>query len=629
MLQDGLQTLSTTSTLIGANIEHGTAFPTTDLTDGHLFYLDTSNGPILRGLYVYDLSEAAWNTATYVAKDVANGYAGLDSSSLLKASEMPAFSGDITTTAGSTVTTLANSGVTAGAYTHCTVNAKGIVTSGSNAVFDATQMPAFSGDVTSSSGSTNLTLANSGVTAGAYDTSATSITPLTISAKGLITSTGTPVTITPAFSSISGTPTTLSGYGISDAVASSAKGAANGVASLDSSGKVPVAQLPSIALVDTFTVSTQAAMLALTAQTGDVCIRTDLNETFILAVNDPTTLANWKQILTPTGAVASVAGRTGTVTLSSSDISGLAASATTDTTVASNISSGTLAAARLPAFTGDATASAGSSALTLATVNSNVGSFGSATSVPIVTVNAKGLVTGVSTATITGGSVDASTLTTGTLAAGRLPALTGDITTSAGSAATTLATSGVTAGTYTSVTVDAKGRVTAGSNPASATVTFGTSFPGSPTNGQLFYLTATSGTSTPGLYSYQTSNTTWMLATPAQSVPFDLSGYVPGLPQSSAKLMLFASARAFSIPANFTGSIAKSDIAPTGSPVYSIIKNGTQVATLTFSSGSNSGTFSTQAAISFATGDILGVVAPASVDTTHQEIMWTFLANAT
>ena len=37
---------------------------------------------------------------------------------------------------------------------------------------------------------------------------------------------------------------------------------------------------------------------------------------------------------------------------------------------------------------------------TLATVNSNVGSFGSTTAIPILTVNAKGLVTGVSTATI-------------------------------------------------------------------------------------------------------------------------------------------------------------------------------------------------------------------------------------
>lgn len=48
--------------------------------------------------------------------------------------------------------------------------------------------------------------------------------------------------------------------------------------------------------------------------------------------------------------------------------------------------------------TGDVT---GSTALTLATVNSNVGSFGSATAAPSITVNAKGLVTAASSSTIT------------------------------------------------------------------------------------------------------------------------------------------------------------------------------------------------------------------------------------
>ena len=51
-----------------------------------------------------------------------------------------------------------------------------------------------------------------------------------------------------------------------------------------------------------------------------------------------------------------------------------------------------------------------------------------------------------------------------------LPAFTGDITTSAGSSATTLA-SIVGAGTYTRVTIDVKGRVTAGTSLASDDVT--------------------------------------------------------------------------------------------------------------------------------------------------------------
>lgn len=53
-----------------------------------------------------------------------------------------------------------------------------------------------------------------------------------------------------------------------------------------------------------------------------------------------------------------------------------------------------------PSFNGSTNVTA---AGTLATVNANVGSFGSATSIPVVTVNAKGLVTAVSTATVAGG----------------------------------------------------------------------------------------------------------------------------------------------------------------------------------------------------------------------------------
>lgn len=56
----------------------------------------------------------------------------------------------------------------------------------------------------------------------------------------------------------------------------------------------------------------------------------------------------------------------------------------------------------ITALTGDVTASGpGSVAATLATVNSNVGTFGSATQAPVITVNGKGLTTAASNVTIT------------------------------------------------------------------------------------------------------------------------------------------------------------------------------------------------------------------------------------
>src|SRR5690349_20664766 len=69
---------------------------------------------------------------------------------------------------------------------------------------------------------------------------------------------------------------------------------------------------------------------------------------------------------------------------------------------ATDLSAGTVPAARMPALTGDVTTSAGAVATTLATVNSNVGSFGDGTHVAAVTVNAKGLVTAASSVAITG-----------------------------------------------------------------------------------------------------------------------------------------------------------------------------------------------------------------------------------
>jgi hypothetical protein len=71
------------------------------------------------------------------------------------------------------------------------------------------------------------------------------------------------------------------------------KGLANGVATLDSNAKIPTSQLPALAITDTSVVASQAAMLALTAEVGDVAVRTDLNKSFILKTAGASTLGNW------------------------------------------------------------------------------------------------------------------------------------------------------------------------------------------------------------------------------------------------------------------------------------------------------------------------------------------------
>lgn len=95
--------------------------------------------------------------------------------------------------------------------------------------------------------------------------------------------------------------------------------ASSGSASDLTTGTLPTSVLPALAINDVFAVASQAEMLALNAQRGDVAVRSDLSRTFILATDSPGTLGDWKE-MTAGGEVLSVAGKTGVVTLNKGDV---------------------------------------------------------------------------------------------------------------------------------------------------------------------------------------------------------------------------------------------------------------------------------------------------------------------
>ena len=312
-----------------------------------------------------------------------------------------------------------------------------------------------SGDVTLAAGA-NMAISQTGntITLASTDTTYSAGNGLTLSGTTFslpVTTSGTGNVVTGISQTANGITVNLGSMPTSSDLATyiplSQKGAANGVAVLDGSGQVPASQLPSYVddvLEGYYKVADgkfykEAAYTTLIAgETGKIYVSLDTNKTY-----------RWTGttfVYITSGAVDSVNGLTGVVVLNKSHV-GLPNVDNTADSTKSVLSATKWTAARNITLSG------------ITATAQTIDGSGNVT-IPVTAVPAT-LLTGTAAINTTG---SAAKLTTA-----RTISATGDGTWNVafdGSAnvtsALTLADTGVAAGTYDQVTVDSKGRVTAG-----------------------------------------------------------------------------------------------------------------------------------------------------------------------
>lgn len=104
--------------------------------------------------------------------------------------------------------------------------------------------------------------------------------------------------------------------------------------------------------------------------------------------------------------------------------------------------------------------------------------------------------------------------------------------------------------------------------------------------------------------------------------PYDVGASYPGAPTADAVLLRYPFPRQVTFPAGLVGSQGFAATGASGTTTFSIRKNGVQVGTMVFYSGSpnNIASFTMASDTTFAAGDVLTVVAPSVPDGTLADL---------
>ena len=187
---------------------------------------------------------------------------------------------------------------------------------------------------------------------------------------------------------ISVTGGSISGVTVSGYIPTSAEGVANGVATLDSGGQIPLSQIPPLGDLNyqgTWNATTNTPTLTSSVGTKgyyyvvSVAGTTNLNGITDWQINDWAVFNGsvWQKI-DNTDSVTSVNGYTGTVVLTQTDISGTVPTSRTITAGTGLTGGGDLSANRT---------------LAIATTGVSAATYGSASIVPVIAVNTQGQIT--------------------------------------------------------------------------------------------------------------------------------------------------------------------------------------------------------------------------------------------